>query len=63
MYPVQMLDGETKYLCTDCTTNPKNKITFCDICYEAFEYADEGWVPAHCDKCKGKSIKKKGAVL
>lgn len=62
LIPVQLLDGSTIYMCVDCTVDPRNNIEFCEGCGEAFEYNDEdGWIPALCDKCRNKAIKK-GAI-
>lgn len=61
LFPVKMLDGSTKLYCTDCVTDPKNKITFCDVCYESFEYAHEDCIPSFCDKCEREALMK-GAI-
>lgn len=52
-YDVKMLDGSLKFFCQDCAFEPNNRITWCNKCYEAFEYEEDcGAVPFMCLDCE-----------
>ena len=52
-FDVKMLDGSVKFFCQDCAIAPENRITWCNKCYEAFEYEEDcGAVPFMCTDCE-----------
>ena len=61
LIPTKMVNGTTALYCYDCVVDPKYNISFCDSCYEAFEYDTEGWVPSFCEKCEKEALAK-GAI-
>ena len=62
LIPTKMLDGSTMLFCYDCVVDPKYNISFCDSCYQAFEYDPSfGYIPSFCEKCEDEAIAK-GAI-
>lgn len=49
MFEVYDLNNEIKNYCIHCMS--EKKVTFCEKCYNAFEYEDESYVPMLCFNC------------
>lgn len=49
LFEVYDLNNEIKNYCIHCMS--EKKVTFCEKCYNAFEYEDESYVPMLCFNC------------
>ena len=62
LMPVEMLDGKHEMFCYECVVDPKYNISFCEHCYNPFEYDPTlGFIPSFCEKCECEAIRK-GAI-
>ena len=56
----EFLECELTYIPNmEVELDEESNFSFCDKCYEAFEYdPEDGWIPCFCDKCNAETYRK-----